>query len=387
MPESRTQCESLTILPDPLYDRGPGRVRIRGGSEESPATPWWKVKLTAGYRRLIAFCGSEMTKAERVQATLVRKAVDRPPVSFWRHFPDVDEDPVALAEALLAFHARFDLDFIKVMPTGVYCVEDWGCRVVYRGGVNGSRVCDDHAIKRPGDWGRIRPLDPEEGALGRELRCLREIVKGRRDDAPILQTIFSPLSIAKKLAGDERFLADRRERPAQIHGALEVITETMRRYVGACLDSGGDGIFFATQVAADGILTADEHRTFAEPYDREVLEEAARRSPFFVLHVHGMGIPFDVMAAYPVPAINWHDRRTSPSLREAQEIYGGVVVGGIDEVETLRNGPEKAVATQVKDALNQTGGLGHILAPGCVVPLDVPETHLRAVRTALEEWS
>jgi uroporphyrinogen decarboxylase len=327
-----------------------------------------------------------MTKGERIQAAVQRKAVDRPPVSFWRHFPEIDDNPLALAVALLAFHVGYDLDFIKVMPTGVYCVEDWGCRVAYRGGVDGSRVCIDHAVKRPADWGQIRPLDPEEGALGRELKCLREVVKGRRDDAPILQTVFSPLSIAKKLAGEERFLADLRERPAQIRGTLEVITETMRRYVAACLDSGGDGIFFATQVAASGLLAADEHRTFAEPYDRQVLEQVAGRSPFSVLHVHGVDIPFEVMAAYPVPAINWHDRRTSPSLREAQGLYSGAVLGGVNEVETLRDGPEDAVRAQVEDALGQTGGRGHILAPGCVVPLDVPETHLRAVRAAVEEW-
>ena len=75
-----------------------------------------------------------MTKRERIQAALQRKPVDRPPVSFWRHFPEIDDNPLALAEALLAFHTRYDLDFIKVMPTGVYCVEDWGCRVAYRGG-------------------------------------------------------------------------------------------------------------------------------------------------------------------------------------------------------------------------------------------------------------
>lgn len=327
-----------------------------------------------------------MTKAERIQRAVERKPVDRPPVSFWRHFPGLDEDPFALAEALLAFHARYDLDFIKVMPTGVYCVEDWGCRVAYEGDIDGSRVCVEHAVRRPGDWANLRPLDPEVGALGRELQCLRQVVKGRPDDAPVLQTIFSPLSIAKKLAGDERFLADLRERPALIHGALEVIAETMSRYAAACLQSGGDGIFFATQVASSGLLTADEHHRFAEPYDRQVLEQVAGRSPFSVLHVHGLDIPFDVMATYPVPAINWHDRRTPPSLREAQQRYRGAVVGGLNEVGTLRDGPEDAVRAQVKDALAQTGGLGHILAPGCVVPLDVPETHLEAIRAAVEEW-
>ncbi|MGH7387107.1 MAG: uroporphyrinogen decarboxylase family protein, partial [Candidatus Methylomirabilales bacterium] len=164
-----------------------------------------------------------------------------------------------------------------------------------------------------------------------------------------------------------------------------VITETMSRYAAACLQSGGDGIFFATQVASSGLLTADEHHRFAEPYDRQVLEQVAGRSLFSVLHVHGLDIPFGVMAAYPVPAINWHDRRTSPSLREAQKLYRGAVVGGLNEVETLRDGPEDAVRAQVKDALAETRGLGHILAPGCVVPLDVPEAHLKAIRAAVED--
>jgi uroporphyrinogen decarboxylase len=328
-----------------------------------------------------------MTKAERIRSAVERKPVDRPPVSFWRHFPQVDDDPFALAEALLAFHSRYDLDFIKVMPTGVYCVEDWGCQVGYQGDIDGSRACLDHAIKHPEDWKNVQPLHPEKGALGRELECLRQVVKGRPDDAPVLQTVFSPLSIAKKLAGEARFLADLRERPALIHGALEAITETMSRYAAACLQSGGDGIFFATQVASSGLLTADEHRAFAEPYDRQVLGQVAGRSSFSVLHVHGLDIPFDVMAGYPVPAINWHDRRTSPSLREAHKRYRGALVGGLNEVETLRDGPEGAVRAQVKDAIAQTGGLGHILAPGCVVPLDVPETHLEAIRAAVEDLS
>lgn len=328
----------------------------------------------------------KMTKAERIYAATGRKAIDRPPVSFWRHFPDVDEDPFALAEVLLAFHAHYDLDFIKVMPTGVYCVEDWGCRVAYRGSLEGSRVCIDHAVKHPNDWKEIRILDPKEGALGRELTCLREVVKGRRDDAPILQTVFSPLTITRKLAGDERFLDDLRERPALIHAALEAVTETMSRFVAACLGSKADGIFFATQVVASDLLTAEEHRIFAEPYDRRVLEQAAKRSSFSILHVHGLDIPFHVMATYPIPAINWHDRRTAPSLKEAQELFPGAVVGGLNEIETLRKGPEEAVRAEVKDALRQTGGLGHIVAPGCGFPVDVPEAHLRAVRTAVEEW-
>src|SRR5215471_17183857 len=141
-----------------------------------------------------------MTKRERIQATLGRKPVDRLPVAFWRHVPDVDHTARGLADAMLAFQRRWDLDLIKVMSSGVYCVEDWGCKVAYTGSPNGAKQCTEHAVKTTSDWARIKPLGP--GALGRELEAVRLIVAGGTGGAPVLHTLFSPATIARKLAGD-----------------------------------------------------------------------------------------------------------------------------------------------------------------------------------------
>src|SRR6059036_1847399 len=100
-------------------------------------------------------------------------------MAFWRHVPDCDHDPNLLADAMLAFHRRFDLDLIKIMSSGVYCVEDWGCRVAYTGAPNGAKQCTAHAVTGAADWARIKPLDPGAGALGRELEALRLIVAGK----------------------------------------------------------------------------------------------------------------------------------------------------------------------------------------------------------------
>ncbi len=97
-----------------------------------------------------------MTKRERVAAAIAGQPVDRAPVAFWRHAPDVDHKAKGLAEAMLAFHRRWDLDLIKVMSSGVYCVEDWGCEVAYQGSPNGAKVCTAHAVKTTADWGRLR---------------------------------------------------------------------------------------------------------------------------------------------------------------------------------------------------------------------------------------
>ncbi len=167
-----------------------------------------------------------MDKRERVMAALSRKPVDRPPLSFWRHVPDVDHTAPGLAEAMLAFQRRWDLDFVKVMSSGVYCVEDWGCAVAYQGSPNGAKQCTKHAVQGRGDWARIRALDPGAGALGRELEAVRLIARGRADDAPILHTVFSPLTVARKLAG-ERLVEDLRQEPAAVEPALDAIAETM----------------------------------------------------------------------------------------------------------------------------------------------------------------
>src|SRR5215510_915629 len=178
-----------------------------------------------------------MTKSERVAAALSRQPVDRPPVAFWRHVPEVDHTAEGLAEAMLAFHRRWDVDLIKVMSSGVYCVEDWGCRVAYLGSPNGAKQCTEHAVKSRADWARIRPLDPGAGALGRELEAVRGIRTGRADDAPILHTAFSPFTIARKLSGD-RVRDDLRADEAAVRPALEAITETTARYARAALEAG-----------------------------------------------------------------------------------------------------------------------------------------------------
>ena len=114
-----------------------------------------------------------MTKRERMQALLHGKAVDRTPLSFWRHLPEIDERPELLAEAIVRDHLAYDLDFVKMMPSGMYGVEDWGCRVGIRTRTLGSSGLLDGPIHVPNDWRKITQRLPDQGSR-RHLssRCL-----------------------------------------------------------------------------------------------------------------------------------------------------------------------------------------------------------------------
>ena len=113
-----------------------------------------------------------MTKLERIQAALKRRPTDRPPYAFWRHFPDVDRSPAALAQSTLRFHERYGSDFLKVTPTGGYAVEDWGCVEGNEVMPDGHRPCTSHAVNSPEDWKKIRPVAMESTAWAGHIEAL-----------------------------------------------------------------------------------------------------------------------------------------------------------------------------------------------------------------------
>jgi uroporphyrinogen decarboxylase len=193
----------------------------------------------------------------------------------------------------------------------------------------------------------------------------------------VLQTIFSPLTVAKHLVGP-RLLVDLRDNPAELHAGLTVVADTVARFAAASLESGADAVFFATQFACFNLLSEAEYREFGERYDRVVLDAVTDRADFVLLHAHGLNPMFDLLAAYPVQAMNWHDRRTWPTLAEGQRRFAGAVVGGIDEWATLQTTPQQ-VAAQAAEAIAQTGGRRFILTAGCVIPVDTPEANIRAM--------
>ncbi len=98
-----------------------------------------------------------------------------------------------------------------------------------------------------------------------------------------------------------------------------------------------------------------------------------------MLHLHGENVMFELLADYPVQMINWHDRLTAPSLKDALRKFKGIVVGGVEERELLVSGAPQAVRAQVRDAIAQTGGRRLMVGPGCVAAIAAPERNIRAV--------
>ena len=335
-----------------------------------------------------------MNHRERIQAALRGQPVDRVPVALWRHFPNDDLHAASLASRVVDFQKKYDFVFVKVTPASGYPAEIYGATFVDGQNREGTRSYTKRPVASLEDWDTITPVDVTNPVFLRETAALTQIRQQLGPDVPILQTIFGPLNSAYNIGG-ERTFGDLRAHPEILERALRAITQTTIRFALESLRSGADAIFFATQMATPKYMTQDEFRKYSEPYDLQVVEAIRASKPDFIfLHIHGLDVYFDTLARWPVDVVNWHDRRTAPSLKDARGILrlatrgdsaqnDKALAGGLDGWKTLAPGSPDDVKAQVRDAMAQTGGQGFILAAGCVIPVDAPEANIRAAIEAV----
>lgn len=328
-----------------------------------------------------------MTKKERVRAALVFEEIDRVPVSIWRHFSRRDQDPRSLADTQVEAMRQFDFDFIKLMPFGLYSVQDWGCKIKISCASNEPPVVEEYGIKSLEDWKTLQELPAHYGTWGKQVQLashVSELLK--REDVPFIQTIFSPLTTARKLAGD-RLFQDIKENREVIHQALQVIANTTINFVKANIDVGVSGFFFATQCASYDLMTDQEHDEFGRPYDLQVFDHFKDQTFFNVLHIHGKNIMFNKLLDYPFNCLSWHDRWVYPTLGEARKLTDKCLMGGINENDVLARKNPKDIRQHVMEAANDAGDKGFILGPGCVADPRTPAVNYYAARLAVESLS
>jgi uroporphyrinogen decarboxylase len=322
-----------------------------------------------------------MTNRDRVMAALRGEAVDRVPLSFWMHNFVAENSVEGFVAESLRLARAFGWDYLKPQSRAQCFAEAWGLR--YR--ASGERAvaytrthapCADAAGLRS-----LKPAEPAAGALGEQLRALRQIRAGVGPDTPIIWTVFSPLMVVPYLlpGGVEQALAIARQESAALEAALAAIAHTLASYTRLALAAGADGLFYATNVARRDLLSAAECRRFQRPYDLQVLAAAAA-APFNVLHVCGSGVLFDEFVDYPVQAISWAQAEGNPSLADGRRRSGRAVMGGLPAKPVIVTLTPDAVAARARAAVREMDGRALLLGPDCSINPETPDALLHAAR-------
>ena len=322
-----------------------------------------------------------MNRRERVMAALSGAAVDRVPISFWGHNYVAENSAAGLARETLRQMQVFDWDYLKPQSRAQSFAEMWGLTYTPSGAAEQKYTVTHIPLQGAADLAQLRPADPHAGALGEQLEALRQIRTGAGPEVPIIWTVFSPLMVARYLLpGDATQLLEIARSDANaLEAALHAIAETLTAYVRACLQSGADGIFYATNLATRGQLTAQECARFQRPYDLAVLSATAE-APFNVMHVCGDAALLDAFLDYPVAAFSFAQSPANPGLAEVHRRSGKASMGGVSN--KLHGKQPAEVGANVRAAIEDMQSRWLLLAPDCSVEPGTPENLLLAARTA-----
>lgn len=324
-----------------------------------------------------------MHKRERLENTFAGEPTDRPPVALWRHWQGDDQRTADLAHAIVNFQKSYDWDFINVTPASTSAVIDYGGQTAWQHDLYGDRVMTRYPVEKSLQWTELRPNDPQRGELGKYLETLR-LIGNEAQNTPIIATVYSPLAQAARLSGQDLLLRNMRIHPDRLHTGLNVITESLLRFVDALKHTEIAGIYYVIEHADYAVMSLDEYKNFGASYDRKILEALTSRWWFNMIGLPGSAPMFQVLSQYPVHAINWNSNDARPDLERARTLFTGALCTGLSQETHIDTGTPTTIKAAAQTAIEKMGSRKLILSAGGVIPVTTPISNLRATRNSVD---
>lgn len=282
------------------------------------------------------------------------------PAAFFLHFGANEKSGEAATRKHLEFFRQTGMDFVKIQFEQAYSRQSW--------------------LKRPSDWSKLKleKADFYEPLLV----TVRGLVKAEKKNALILMTLYSPFMSAGQCAGADLLKQHLEEDPEGVKRGLEILSESQMIFMKACIDAGVDGFYMSTQGSEASRYGGSEIFTkYIKPFDLAAMREAQRRLPFNILHVCDYVAPyanFEDTRDYPGHVVNCNPKLTNRTLswRQARELFGRPVMGGLDRHGLLASGSEQALDEEVKRTI-RSAPRQFILGADCTVASETDWARLR----------
>ena len=224
-------------------------------------------------------------------------------------------------------------------------------------------------------------------ALDDQIEAIRIVARELGPDIPVIQTVFSPITVGGYLVGKSksRVVRELRKHPEVVRPALDKVAQALVDFSRRSVEAGAAGIFFAISgYASKDAMPEAVYRQLVLPYDFGMLDQLPRSAWFNTVHLCGSNLNFALAHDLPAQVVSWSvHNEGNPSLVEGKQISGRPVMGGLDQRSTLIYGPRPKIEAEARGAIAETGGRGLFLAPGCSVPPRVRDANLEAVVLAV----
>jgi len=321
----------------------------------------------------------------RVKAALAMGVADRAPVGAWGHTYREEWSPEDLASITIDRARKFGWDFVKFQPRASSFAEAFGSVYKPAGHRLKGPVLVKAAVEELDDWKKIALVNAK--ALQDQVESIGMVARELGEGVPVIQTVFSPITVGGYLVGKSkaRVVRELRKNPELVRPALDRIAEALVDFSRRSVEAGAAGIFYAISgYASKDAMAESVYRELLLPYDVSVLRQLPAEAWFNVVHLCGSNLNFALARDMPAQAISWSvHNQGNPSLAEGREIGGRPVMGGLGQRASLLYGPPAEVEAEARNAVEETGGRGLLLAPGCSVPTRARDANLAAMVTAI----
>lgn len=302
-----------------------------------------------------------MIKRELIESVIAGEPVTRIPCIFWQA-PSMYTCPEEQAEKTAEFYERHDSDIIKINNIPPIPVSSTG-RHVPDGKTDLSMGSVNH------------------GPLHQQLQVLKSFIPMKKDSAPVLFTVLSPLSSAAAMY--PHLLTDASVSPSQKEELLTDISERTCSLVRTAVEAGADGIFFITTMASYDALSPSLYRKYGFPYDIAVLSSSLGWCN--ILHAEGKEIMFPLLRKYPVQFITRNAPDSLQGLKEMAALSQKSIIGGLS-LDSLSQDRRDYLEHEVYIALKETQGKRLIISPGIALPDSITQETTTWLKHMLAEF-
>lgn len=324
-----------------------------------------------------------MDSLTRIETAVGLGTPDRPPFTWWGHTFVEEWAPGTLADVTIARAQRYGWDFVKLQPRASCFAEAFGSHYRPSGNAAEAPTLVEAGVQHLEDFAALAEVDASHPAFADQVEALRLVARALGAGTPVLQTVFSPLTVAGHLIGKdpEGIVRMLRERPDVVQPALEGIARALVSFSNASVAAGGAGIFFAVSgYASSDLLSQQDYERLVLPSDLAVIAGLAKAAWFNITHLCGPRLNFGLAARLGLPVVSWSvHEEGNPSLAEGRDRSGRAAMGGLGQKTTLVSGTPQQVLAEGRAALVGSDGRGVILSAGCSVAVTAPPANLAAV--------
>jgi uroporphyrinogen decarboxylase len=321
----------------------------------------------------------------RVEAALAMGVADRPPVGAWGHTYREEWSPEALASVTVKRARQFSWDFVKFQPRASTFAEAFGSVYKPAGHPFKGPILLSAAVSDLDSWRKVDLVNPK--ALGDQVESIGMVARELGRDVPVIQTVFSPITVGGYLVGKSsaRVRRELRQHPELVRPALDRIAEALVDFSRRSVEAGAAGIFYAISgYTSKDAMPESVYRETLLPYDVGILQRLPASAWFNVVHLCGSNLNFGLARDLPAQAVSWSvHNQGNPALEEGKKLSGRAVMGGLGQRASLLYGPPPEVEAEARRAVSETGSRGLLLAPGCSVPPRAKDVNLAAMVTAI----